>query len=205
MTRSGLRIARLVLVLLILAAIGTQLRAGALQPGFNAVNFFSFFTIISNLFGALSLLLAALGLPAAPRTRDILRGAATCYLVIVGVVFSLLLTDVESDIIPWVNTVLHYVMPLAITADWCLDPPATRMRARDAALWMPLLAAYIAWTLLRGAVVHWYPYPFLNADRIGYAAVALYSVGIAVFAFVTAFFVMFIGNRLHERRGRSAP
>ena len=43
----------------------------------HVVNFFSFFTIQSNVFAAAVLLAGALFTPAAPRTWDLVRGAAT--------------------------------------------------------------------------------------------------------------------------------
>ena len=51
-----------------------------------------------------------------------LRGAATLYMAITGMIFSLLLSgaDVQTPI-PWVNSTLHYVFPLFIVIDWLVD------------------------------------------------------------------------------------
>ncbi|MCW2833801.1 MAG: hypothetical protein JWN68_1754 [Nocardioides sp.] len=40
--------------------------------------------------------------------------------------------------------------------------------------------AWLAYTLVRGAITEFYPYPFLDADVEGYAAVSVVSLGIAV-------------------------
>ena len=50
------------------------------------------------------------------------RGAATLYMAITGMIFSLLLSgaDVQTPI-PWVNSTLHYVFPLFIVIDWLVD------------------------------------------------------------------------------------
>jgi hypothetical protein len=125
-------------------------------------------------------------------------------LVIVGVVFSVLLANLDSPVIPWANAIVHYAMPIYIALDWCLDPPRERISRRDAALWLVLPAAYLVYTLVRGAIVHWYPYPFLNADTIGYAAVAAYSAGILVFTLLTAYVLMTLGNTLRARANRAA-
>jgi hypothetical protein len=56
--RPALIAIRLALGLLALLAIGTQLSIH-IQRGFNVVNFFSFFTNLSNLFAAIVLLMGA--------------------------------------------------------------------------------------------------------------------------------------------------
>jgi hypothetical protein len=149
------------------------------------------------------LLAAAFGLPEDEHLRDVLRGTATLSLVIVGVVFSLLLANLDSELIPWANAIVHYAMPIYIALDWCLDPPRTEITRRDATVWLALPAAYLAYTLVRGAVVHWYPYPFLTVDAIGYASVAAYSAGILVFTLLAAYIVMTVGNALRTRVDRA--
>ena len=42
---------------------------------------------------------------------------------------------------------------------------------------MPVL--WLACTLVRGALVSWYPYPFVDVGRHGYAAVLANCVGVA--------------------------
>jgi hypothetical protein len=192
-----LRIARIVLGALVLAAVATQFVSGLARPVFNPVNFFSYFTIVSNTFGALVVLYAAFAKPS--RALELVRGAAVTALVIVGVVFSLLLAGADDNPIPWVNAVVHYLMPVAIVVDWALDPPATRLSPRDGLLWLVLPLVYAAYTLIRGAIVHWYPYPFLNVDKLGYPVVLAYCAGIAVFAFAVAWLVVAGGNALAAR------
>ena len=51
------------------------------------------------------------------------------------------------------------------------------------ALWMAFPVAYCAYALLRGAQSGLYPYPFLEADELGYARVAG-NVAILVALFV---------------------
>jgi hypothetical protein len=198
-----MRIFRCVLALIVLGAIAVQLHQKLAIAGFDPINFFSFFTIVSNIFGAAVLLAAAFDLPEDRRVRDLLRGVATLSLVIVGVVFSVLLARGDSGLMPWVNAIVHYAMPILIALDWCLDPPQTPVSRRDAATWLVLPAAYLAYALVRGAIVHWYPYAFLNVDTIGYAGVAAYSAGILVFSLLAAYALMAIGNTLRARANRA--
>jgi hypothetical protein len=192
--------ARIVVALAVLVAVGAQFHASAGRPHFAPVNFFSFFTNVSNIVGAFVLLAAALGRPADAHRRDVLRGAATLCLAIVGIVFAGLLANEASAVLPWVNAIVHQVMPVAIVADWFIDPPRARLTRGDGAWWFALPAAYIAYTLVRGGIVHWYPYPFLNVDVIGAPAVAAYVAGIAVLGLLIAWALLArTGRSDHDR------
>lgn len=129
-------------------AIAVQFTSGLSKPHFNPVNFFSFFTILSNTFGAIVLLFAASAMKLRSRNVDLLRGAAVLCLTIVGLVFSILLANLESDVIPWVNIVVHYITPAAIVFDWLVAPPQTPLRIGDGFIWLALPLAYITYTLL---------------------------------------------------------
>ncbi|EOQ05351.1 Pr6Pr family membrane protein, partial [Bacillus cereus] len=88
------------------------------QP-FNPVNFFSFFTIESNILVAFILLLSSVGIATFGRSEEfgILRGAVTVYILTTGLIYFLLLRGLEESlqtVIPWVNVVLHYIMPIAM-------------------------------------------------------------------------------------------
>ena len=182
---------------LVLVAIATEFSAAASRPHFNPANFFSFFTIVSNTFGALVFLYAVLR-PASLRL-DLFRGAAVTALTIVGVVFAIALAGLESEIIPWVNTVLHDVMPIAAVADWVIVPPSRRLTFREGLTWLVLPLLYVAYTLIRGALVHWYPYPFLDANAIGYPALFANCTAIGAFAVVVVLAVIATGNSLRRR------
>ena len=102
-------------------------------------------------------------------TFDIVRGGAVVYLVTTGIVFSVLLSGTDVDTaIPWVNSVLHEVMPLVIVIDWLLDPPSRHITYRQSLLWLAYPLAWVAYTLIRGPIADWYPYPFLDPASGGY-------------------------------------
>ena len=45
------------------------------------------------------------------------------------------------------NAILHYLMPVAVTLDWLLDPPGVRLDlARTVVLWMAFPLLYILYT-----------------------------------------------------------
>ena len=174
-----LRAARLAIACLVLAALVTQYAEGTQRSTFEPANFFSFFTVQANIFAA-AVLLATVALGS--RT-DAWRGAATLYMAATGVVYTVLLSGLEDRLqtpIPWVNAVLHYITPVYMVADWLLDPPARPVPFRRAAWWLAFPLAYCAYSLLRGPLVDWYPYPFLDPREHGYGVVAVMCVAVAV-------------------------
>ncbi|PIF77174.1 hypothetical protein CLU95_4347 [Variovorax sp. 54] len=193
---------RLFFGLLTLVAIGWQLTIHV-RMGFNVVNFFSFFTNLSNLFAAIVLVLGARRLwrPASTGPDEGLRAMSAVNMAVVGIVFSLLLRDVDLGALrPWINTLLHYVMPCVVLLDWLLQPPRTRLGGRQL-LWILVVPmVYLAYTLLRGGRTGWYPYPFLNPANVGgYGGVAVYAAGIALTFGVAGWGLLALGNRLGRR------
>jgi Na+-driven multidrug efflux pump len=91
-----------------------------LQASYSVLNFFSYYTNLSNLFAAFVLLLSAvLGKEG---SRDLVRYISTVNMTIVGLVFAVLLSDVDlGALLPWVNHMLHYIMPVAIVLDWLVE------------------------------------------------------------------------------------
>ena len=68
-------------------------------PDYKPLNFFSFFTVESNIIAVVSLLISGLyrRRGAQPRWLHYLRGAATIYMTVTGVTDSVLLRNVEVD------------------------------------------------------------------------------------------------------------
>lgn len=173
---------RLLMAAAVVAAIVTQL-ANTISVGNSMVNFFSFFTIQSNIIGAVAITTAALAGPVARSSVWLsqLRGAATLYMGITGMIFSLLLSgaDVQTPI-PWVNSVLHYVFPLFIVIDWLVDRSVRPLSFRQGLVFLVYPVAYGAYSLIRGPIADWYPYPFLDPRTSGYLYVAVMMVFVAV-------------------------
>lgn len=179
---SSLRIA---FGLLIIVALVAQLLTN-IQQGLSVVNFFSFFTVESNILAAAVLLTVGVGALASKKATPqfaFIRGAATLYMTITGIVFALLLSGLQAELqltVPWINVVLHYIGPVVILVDWLLFPPKFRFTFRVALGWLVFPVAYLVYSLVRGSFVQWYPYPFINPIENGWPTVIMMSVVIAV-------------------------
>lgn len=176
--RYGVAIYRLFFAVLVIAAIVAQFIDGQSRASFQPGNFFSFFTIESNMLAAAIFLIAGIAGLAGKQGSQLawIRGAATFYMTTTGIIYVLLLSGLNASLqttIPWVNAVLHYVMPVAVLADWLTRRPGRRITFDRAAIWLAFPLAYVLYSLIRGHVTDWYPYPFLNPVENGYLQVAV--------------------------------
>lgn len=184
-------------------------------------NFFSFFTIDSNVLAAV--VLAVGGVWALRHRRDaatepqwfaILLVCASTYMIVTGIVYNTLLRGFalpQGSTVPWSNEVLHVVIPLFLLLDVLFAPrrrPLPWSTVFVAAIFPIVWAVY---TMIRANLIiapatgeaWWYPYPFLNPHRVPgeYLGVAMYILGIAVAIIGVAALVVWIGRR----RGRATP
>jgi hypothetical protein len=162
------------------------------------VQTFSFFTIQSNLL----VLIVAVSLALSPN-RDgalwrVLRLDALLGIVITGLVFDLVLIRyVHPSGWQLVATIgFHYIAPWATLLGWVLFGPRLRIDRATIGWAFVWPICWIAYTFARGALVHWYPYQFLDADRIGYG-VALRNTG---FVIILALALVAGFSRIDRRR-----
>jgi len=167
-----LNIARLAFAATAIVAMTYQFASLNTPPGYAKAHFFSFFTIQSNIL-AVAALFALVLVPAARRTPlfDGARVAAVLYIAITGLVFALLLAGLQEELqttIPWVDFVVHKLMPVVLVVDWLVDRPRHRLPWWTVLAWLAYPLAWLVYTLVRGASVDWYPYPFVDVSELGY-------------------------------------
>ncbi|MBV9592480.1 MAG: Pr6Pr family membrane protein [Actinobacteria bacterium] len=182
-----LRVARITVGAFGLFAVGYQAAITIGQHGFPAANFFSYFTILSNILAG-GLLITLGARPNIAARLDDMRGAMVLCMVVTSLLYNVLLRSVAVAIShAWINEVLHVVLPLAVLLDWLLVPAAREITRRQALQWLGLPVAYLGYSLVRGPVAGWYPYPFVDPEASGgYLALAGKSIvlglGMAVIA-----------------------
>lgn len=163
-------------------------------PGFSQLmlvaNFFSYFTILSNLLVAVCLT-ACLFTPLSSAgkffTRAEVQSAIAVYIFIVGLVYNLVLRNIWSPA-GWqlvADNLLHVIVPVLFVWYWYLFVRDNKLQWKHLFYWLIFPAGYLIYTLIRGAFVNWYPYPFIDAGIIGYAKVSVNSLGVLV-AILTA-------------------
>ncbi|PJJ72551.1 hypothetical protein CLV46_2123 [Diaminobutyricimonas aerilata] len=188
-------------VVLAIVAVDLGLVAGAL-PAFDIGNYFGQFTIVSNLLVAASFLLGALR---PGRGAELARASAVVAILATSVLFHLLIGTAGASG-PVLNALLHDVVPALALLDWLL------VRGRAGVRWWHPLATlvvpvlYFGITLLRGAVIGWYPYPFLDASGpAGYAALVGTLAPVLVAFLLLAVLVVALGVARDAPAARSGP
>ncbi|MFJ1707255.1 Pr6Pr family membrane protein [Kitasatospora sp. NPDC088346] len=120
----------------------------------------------------------------APAPR--LRGAATLYITITGLVAHILLNHGENplpglgsgpaQLQNWSSFLLHYTTPVMVLVDWLCLKPRNASRWRDLPLWLAFPVGYAVVTEVRAALFPSfplkYPYFFLDPGIEGHAWVA---------------------------------
>jgi hypothetical protein len=196
---------RLAFALFDTAAVLTTLDQ-LLGQGGSPVNFFSYFTILSNIFGIVVFYVGGIApLRGGAQVNDYVRGASCLYLAITGVVYWTLLRNVATpEGHSWTNLVVHGVMPAVVVIDWLVNPPRRRLERSGALYWLIFPVVYLAYSLIRGPIAQWYPYPFLDPRKNGYVHVAIMSLVVTVaFVLFTALIVV-VGNRLRSRADQAS-
>lgn len=178
-TSSPLPARRAGLLIALIAITGLALQLGILlgaawakgQSGWGAAaNFFSYFTILSNL-----LVAASFAAPGAFWRSARTRGAVTLYIAVVGLVYELVLRRLwhPQGAQFMADLLLHDAVPLAAVAHWLFLRERGALKGPDPIAWLLFPAAYLVYALLRGATTGWWAYPFIDASILGYARVLL--------------------------------
>ncbi len=160
-------------------------------------NLFSYFTTDSNLITATVLILATVAIwrnKAFGSWFRYLRGSAVVYMIITAVVYQVLLADANPD--DWDNIMLHRIAPAFVLLWYILFPSAKSVSVRQANWWLVFPVAWTVYTLIRAAVIDWYPYPFLNPAEVnGASGVAIHMVGIALGFVIVSQIVAWVSRR----------
>ena len=118
----------------------------------------------------------------------VVRLAALFGITVTGIVYSTVLAKIHqprAGAETFVNTLVHYIVPVLMVVGWLAFGPRPRVGWRTVGYSLLFPVGYLAYTLIRGAVWHWYPYPFLDAATHGYARVVVNSIAVtAVFAVI---------------------
>jgi hypothetical protein len=171
------------------------------SPASRVGNLFCFFTIDSNLLVGVTCLLLALNLSHPAAMFRVLRLDGVVGIVVTGVVFQVALAGLHhlTGTAALADTLLHKVSPILCLLGWLLFGPRGALTAKIAgwALLFPL--AWLAVTLIRGAIIDYYPYPFVDAATLGYGRVALNCLLIAVLFTALSFGALGLDRALAKR------
>lgn len=165
-------------------------------------NVFAYFTIQSNLLlGGTALVLALQPDRSGGELFKTLRLNGVLCIAVTGIVYHAVLAG-QDDLHGWAsvaNLLLHAVAPIVGVLGWLLFGPRslTDWRIVGWSVVYPLL--WLAFTLIRGAFVGFYPYPFVNVDEHGYGRVLLNCLLVAVLFLALAAGATTLDRRLRRK------
>lgn len=147
------------------------------------VNYFSFFTVLTNTLVAVVLTCVATRQPSKGRTfflQPWVTSGITVSIIVVGVAYNLLLRQLwQPQGLQWLaNELLHDVMPVLFTLYWWFCVPKGSLRVGHIGVWVLYPVLYFAYTLLRGHLLGVYPYPFIDVEKLGYAQAFINACGV---------------------------
>lgn len=179
---------------------GAEIDAGASAPdlGTRLIRFFSFLTIWFNLMIAGTTAVLAIDPAHDGRVWRALRLDAVVIGVVGGVVHWFLLRPILD--LHGANYVadklLHIATPSLTLVGWLLFGPRGRIEVRDLFAFLVAPLVWLAYTLIRGAITGWYPYPFIDVGKHGYPVVSLVCLTITSTMITLAVAGMWLDRRL---------
>ncbi len=142
--------------------------------------FFSYFTILTNIIVALSLTVSLLK-PSSGTGRFFYstdtQTAIAMYIFVVGIVYNLILRTLWSPkgLQLIVDNILHSIVPVLFTIYWIVYVPVEKMKFSRSINWLWYPGLYFLWVILFGSLTKFYPYPFIDANVIGYTKMLVHA------------------------------
>jgi hypothetical protein len=205
-------------IVAVIAWTGLIIQASVSFPGMLAkgltlsdalIRFFSFFTILTNTFIAIdSIILFVKG--ESRWSRSLVHSSLeTCIAVSILFVmagFTILLRNLVhftgTELLA--DNFLHYAAPIAFLVYWCAFTSRHWLPWSHAAWWVSYPFLYFLYALIQGWRTGLYPYPFIDAGRIGYVRTVANGGCLLLLFWLSGLLFIHVGRILHNRRTAAA-
>jgi hypothetical protein len=190
------------------ALAGILIQAGAFSGRWRW-SVFNYFTLVSNV-----LCVVYYGIAAICATRGraswkpVLKGALVMGMTVTGLVYHVMLSGsfTMQGTMAVSDALLHTVVPLLTVLDWLIFEQKGRTTWKYPFAWVILPDAYFVTSVVRvalGASLGYggnrYPYPFLNADALGWGRVWLNVAVMHVFFILLGYLFVAIDKLMAQR------
>jgi len=190
------------LFIAIITWLGLAMQAGASK---NIANTFSYFTVLTNLLIALSLSLTIV-IPASGVGRFFakvsVQSSLTAYIIIVSVIYNFAIRSSWSQpAYEFVyNNILHVVTPLLFVLRWLIFVPKGTLKWSNSISWLVFPLFYLLYSLIRGKIINWYPYFFIDLRDISYLEAGR-NILFVLLAFLIVGSLLVFLNRILKSKG----
>ena len=162
-------------------------------------SFFSYFTILTNILAGLSfawMLFSPDSKTGVFFSKPAVLTAITVYIVIVALVYNTVLRGLVTLEGPWLlaNELLHVIAPLLYLLFWIFFVDKHSLKYKNTFPWLIYPFLYMIFALIRGLFTKTYPYPFINAIKLGYASTAVNCILLAFVFWIFSLLFVFAGR-----------
>ncbi|MBP6577667.1 MAG: Pr6Pr family membrane protein [Chryseobacterium sp.] len=169
----------------------------------NFITVISYFTVLCNSLIAISLTFSTFF----PKTKlgnffSILsvKTAIALYIFIVFVVYNTVLRGIWKPT-GWqlfLDNMLHVAIPILYILYWLFFVTKGTLNWKNGFYWLIFPLVYLIYSLIRGPIANWYPYPFLNASNLGYSQVGLNILAMLFVFLISGSALIFINNKFEK-------
>ena len=163
------------------------------------VRFFSFFTILTNsvvlICSTFNLFGRRFKISAFFRKNATIT-AITVYIVIVGLVFNLLLRQVVDlkGLHRIVSEIFHTVVPILFFFYWLFYVDLEKISFKTIMLWLIYPIIYVVYTLFHGVYTDFYPYPFIDAVKLGFLTAITNGLFVLLSFVILSYVLIFVSK-----------
>jgi hypothetical protein len=170
---------------------------------------FSYFTNLTNLILIVmaAALLAGKGVLYRWFKSPVVQAACCLYIAFVGLGFWFILggpRNVESWLLWLPEITAHTLSPILGVVFWAMYVEKGKMNGFHPFIWLAYPIGYLVYWLIRGPIVGYYPYFFVDVDALGYGGVVIWSGALIVMFLILGSIMWRIDVWQARRQGRLA-
>jgi len=185
----------------LIAQFYLQMQHEHASKGELVIRYFTYYTILTNLLIAICLtilLLMPISKWASFFNRQQTLAASTVYILVVGLVYNLVLRSIwaPTGTQKLVDELLHLIGPILFFLFWLFFVGKHQLRWKHLLPWLIYPFVYCIIVLLRGPSSHFYPYPFMDIDKLGMQRVLVNCLAVTGLFAAIGLAIIGIGKRM---------
>jgi hypothetical protein len=129
------------------------------------------------------------------------KTAVALYIFIVFVVYNTVLRGIWKPT-GWqlfLDNILHVAIPILYILYWLFLADKGKLNWKNGFYWLIFPLFYLIYSLIRGSAVGWYPYPFLNVDKLGFGQVLINIVIMLIVFLISGSALIAINNKFEKK------
>lgn len=156
----------------------------------------SYFTILSNILVMIVAFLLMRDPGRTGRVFSVVHFDAMIMITVTGLVYAIVLAPLwhPTGLSVVSNAGLHYLAPPLFILGFALFGPRPRFSFKILGQALIIPIAWLIYTLIHGAIIGWYPYPFIDVNALGYGQVAINVVAIVIGSLAIGAIYLAIGS-----------